>query len=55
MEKGKKVEARLFMLENVILIFRSGELVGADELERPFPVEMMKKKQKNNLVLYRSK
>lgn len=34
--EGKKIQAKLFKLENVILVFGAGDLVCFDELECPF-------------------
>lgn len=34
--RGGKIEAHLFKLENIILVFRAGDLVYFDELESPF-------------------
>lgn len=49
--REKKAEAKLFTLEKIILVFRAGDLVFADELECLVLVKIMK----TNLALYRSK
>lgn len=37
--RGKKTEAKLFTIANVILVFRAGDLVCTDELECPFALK----------------
>ncbi len=36
---GKKIAAKLLTLENVILIFRAGDLMYLDELKCPFELK----------------